>query len=233
MEEMTVSPCRRVASSLACLAGLLGCQPGLASGGGQVAGEWAPSPVTAEDVKAMVENSPFTRPLNLSDSLILTGIASLGGELVATLLDKNSKETYVVTGQPNAQGWKMVGVQGNSGDLDKVTAKISVPGGEVVAVRFDEKQLKPGEAKPAAGQAPGPGDWRGPRPPGQERGRYAYGFSPEIREKFAKLNEEQRRSLFEKMKELGAKSKEMPREEIRRRMGELFNRELEQAEKSR
>lgn len=219
---------RPSAGSRAVVGGLVSLLAGMCSGWAQGPAAWAPNPVTPEDVKPIVENSPFTRPLNLSDSLILTGIASIADSKVVTLLDKNSKETYVVTDQPNAQGWKMMGVQGDASDLEKVTAKISVPGGEVVAVRFDEKQLKPGEAKPAAGQAPGPGE-RGPGDRGPD-GRH--GPPPEVREKFAKLSEEQRHKLFERFREYGQKHPELSREEMRQRMGEMLDREVEKAEKS-
>lgn len=222
---------RRLVWSGAFLVVLVGHHVLFAGAGAQNAAPWAPSPVTQEDVKPIVENSPFTRPLNLSDSLILTGIASIADEKVVTLLDKNSKETYVVTGQPNAQGWKMIGVQGNSGDLEKVTAKISVPGGEVVAVRFDEKQLKPGEGKPAAGQTPGHGEGHGPGPGGPE-GRHGFGPPPEVREKFAKLSEDQRRKLFERFRDFGARHPEMSREDLRKHMGEQLDREVEKAEKA-
>lgn len=210
------------------LGGLFGLLAGAISGSAQGPAAWTPNPVTPDDVKAIVENSPFTRPLNLSDSLILTGIASISDQKVVTLLDKNTKETYVVTDEPNAQGWKMMGVQGESGDLEKVTAKISVPGGEVVAVRFDEKQLKPGEGKPAAGQTPGPGE-HGPGDRGPD-GRH--GPPPEVREKFAKLSEEQRHKLFERFREYGQKHPELSRDEMRQRMGEMLDREVEKAEKS-
>jgi len=187
--------------------------------------DWAPSPVTEEDVRVIRENSPFTRSLNLSDSLILTGIASLEEEVVVTLLDKNTKETYVVTGQPNAQGWKMVEVDGTSGELEKITAKIAVPGGEVVAVRFDESQLTPGESKPAAGRGPRErGDGRGPRR-GARDGRR--GPPPEVRQKFAQLSEDQRRKLFQRMAEIRAENPDLSREEMRNRMRSMLDRAVE------
>lgn len=222
---------RRVALLLACLLEIQGLLGILAAAEPGEPGDWVPSPITPDDVKAIVENSPFTRSLNLSDSLILTGIASIEKEMVVTLLDKNSKETYVVTNEPNAQGWKMMGVQGNSDDLGKVTAKIAVPGGEVVAVRFDEKQLKPGEGKPAAGRAPGP-EGRGPGPGGPPEGGHHFGPPPEVREKFAKLSDEQRQRLFEKFHEYREKHPELSRDESRKKMGEMLDHEVSKVEKA-
>ena len=117
-----------------------------------------PKPVATKDFSELMKNSPFTRSLDLSDSLILTGVAKVEGKPVATLMNKETKETYVISETPNAQGWKMVGISAGA-DLEKVTAKIALSGGEVVTVRFDEAQLKPGEAKPAAGPG-GSETWR-------------------------------------------------------------------------
>jgi hypothetical protein len=190
----------------------------------------APAPVQEADYAELKANSPFTRSLNLSDSLILTGIARVDGETIATLVDRSTKESYVVSGAANAQGWKMVGVEGDATDLEKVTARISVAGGEVVSVRFDEKQLKPGEAKPAAGPAggpPGPGD--GERRPGE-----GYrGPPPEVREKMERLTEEQRQKLFQKIGELRQKNPDMSREEMREQFGKLLDRALQDRDRER
>ena len=169
-----------------------------------------------DEFKELKSNSPFTRSLNLSDSLILTGIARIGGDTIATILDKESKETYVVSGDANPQGWRLTEVEGDQSNLEKVTAKISVNGGEVVSVRFDEKQLKPGEAKPAGGSGGGNGQGRGD-------GDRRRGPSPEFREMMGKLTEEQRSKLFEKMRELRTKNPNMTREQ----MGDIFRKTAE------
>jgi len=186
-----------------------------------------PAPVGEGDFAELKTNSPFTRSLNLSDSLILTGIAHFDGETIATLVDKSTKESYVVSGAANAQGWKMVGVDGDASDLEKLTAKISVAGGEVVSVRFDEKQLKPGEAKPAAGPAGGP-----PGPGGEPRPGEGYrGPSPEVREKMERLTEEQRQKLFQKIGEMRQKKPDMSRDEMREQFGKLLDRALQDRER--
>lgn len=172
-----------------------------------------PRPITEDDFQALRSSSPFTRSLNLSDSLILTGIAKIGDETIATILDKNSKESYVVGADANAQGWRMVEVDGDRNDLEKVTARISVAGGEVVSIRFDENQLKPGEGKPAAGSGGGKGGGDG-RGDGDRR----RGPPSDIREKMSKLSEEQRGKLFTKMREMREKNPDMTREQ----MGEKF-----------
>lgn len=187
---------------------------------------YIPAAVAETDFGALNEQSPFTCALNLSDSLILTGIAMVDEERVATLMNKETKETFVVSSQSNAQGWKMVDLKEDS-DLEKVAAKVSVSGGEVVTVRYAEWQLKPGEARPGAG----PGQDGNRRSFGDKGGdgdrRRGFGPPPEFREKMEKLSEDQRSKLFQKMGELREKNPDMPREERGKVMMEMMDRMLE------
>lgn len=183
----------------------------------------APAPVSPEDFVALKGQSPFLRSLNLSDLLILTGIAEVGGERVATVMNKETKQTYVVSNQTNSQGWRMVEVKAD-GELETVAAKIAIEGGEVVTVRYAELPLKPGEAKPA----PGPSTETNGGPTAiiaaARRNGFRRGGPPsEIREKMGRLSEEQRRELFNKMREVRENNPFMSREES----GKLFNESLE------
>ena len=178
-----------------------------------------PAKVSEGNFNLLLENSPFTRSLNSSDLLILTGIADVNGKPVATLMNKETKETYVVSEQPNLQGWKMVEIARND-DLERVSAKIAIAGGEVVTVRYDEWSLKPGEARPASGgnsniaeRRPGPGSGDGRR----------RGGDPEIREKMMKLSEDQRNRLFSSMREKMEKNPNMSSDERR----EMFRKTLD------
>lgn len=185
-----------------------------------------PETVAPAHFNLLVTQSPFTRSLNLSDSLILTGIATMDGKKVATLMNKETKETYVVSEQPNAQVWKMVEVAGDEA-LDRVSAKISVEGGEVVTVRYSDWALKPGEAKPATG---GGGEIReGERRGfGRGEGRPPFGGpSPEMRSRIEALPEAQRQKLFDHMMKLRMEKPDMSWEE----RGQEFQRTLEKMEK--
>jgi hypothetical protein len=201
-----------------------------------------PEAVGPEDFAPLKAQSPFLRSLNLSDSLVLTGFADVEGERVASILNKETKETYVVSSQMNSQGWKMVELKTDD-DLEKVSAKVSIDGGEVVTVRYAEVTLKPGEAKPAAGPSTEPpggptaifssrrrgfGGPGGPGGPGGE-GRPSFGPPPEVREKMERLSEDQRRQLFDRMRELREKNPEMSWEE----RGKMFNEALERMSSQR
>jgi len=182
-----------------------------------------PVAITTVHFRELMENSPFTRSLNLSDSLILTGVARFDGKPIATLMDRETKQTYVISDVPNPQGWKMVDISSGA-DLETVMAKISVAGGEVVTVRFDENRLKPGEAKPAAG--PG-GDRRrgGPREGETEEERAArHKRHEEFRAKYDKLTDDQKdkmRKIIEKKRE---ENPNMSREDFGNTMREAMER---------
>jgi hypothetical protein len=182
-----------------------------------------PRAIGGADFREFMENSPFTRALNLSDSLILTGVARMDGKTVATLMNMETKETYVISDVPNPQGWKMVEITGK-GDLETVTAKISVAGGEVVTVRFDENRIKPGEARPASGTGsgsvrPGGGSSSGETDE-ERRKRYA-----EIREKMGKMSEDQKDKMRKIMEKRMQENPNMSREE----RGQVFREAMEKA----
>lgn len=194
-----------------------------------------PAAVTERDFDALKTNSPFLRSLDLSQSLILTGIARIEGELYATLLDRETKETHVVSKAANPQGWRMVAVAGDQQDLETVTAQIAMANGEVFAVRFDEHQLKPGEAKPGAG----PGSLGSPPQRGPD-GRSVYasfregisgdGFRgpppPEMVAKLEKLDERTRDRLIEGIRKFRDKNPNVSSEDRQRLFTRMVDDEL-------
>jgi hypothetical protein len=113
-----------------------------------------PQPVSPEDLTALITSSPFTRTLNLSDSLVLTGIAHYQGGEVVTLMNRETKETYVVTKEPNSLGWRLAETSQNP-QLARTQAKIMI-GSEVITVRYDDDQLTP-ELMKKGGFKPGGG----------------------------------------------------------------------------
>src|SRR5262245_25989030 len=69
-----------------------------------------PQPFKNDAFETLMSNSPFTRTLGVSDSVILTGIAHFDNEVYATLLDTKTMESQVVSKTPNFHGWQLVGV---------------------------------------------------------------------------------------------------------------------------
>lgn len=70
-----------------------------------------PQPLDAGFVTSLVSQSPFTRSVNLEQTLQLTGVAYINGRPVATVLNKQTKERVLLTEEPNAQGWRLLAVE--------------------------------------------------------------------------------------------------------------------------
>ncbi len=142
-----------------------------------------PQPLTAEHFRELKASSPFTRVLDLSESLMLTGVARLNGKPMATLMDRQSKETFVISEVPNPKGWKLIEITGGgAADLETVSATISVSG-EMVSVRYDGRQLNPSESTP---EGAGGADHR---PPSTEAEKKAFGQM--VYKKWTALDKEQ------------------------------------------
>ena len=182
-----------------------------------------PRSLNHSDFEALRTHSPFTRSLSLSDSILLTGVAEIDGSQVATLFDKESRVSYVVSETPNAQGWKMVGIDRNQ-ELDQVSATISVDGGEIVTVRFSEGQLQPGEGKPAATAVPSTprGEDRRSLPTDEERRK----FGEWLKKRMSNFSDQQKRKAGEIMQE---KMKANPQMSDRQK-GEVFVQILDYVE---
>ena len=100
-----------------------------------------PQAVTDEHFQALLEHSPFTRTINLSDTLVLTGVAQMDGKPVATILDTEIGLSVAVSESPNDRGWKMIELA-RADDLEFAVASISLESGEVFRVRYDKERIK-------------------------------------------------------------------------------------------
>jgi hypothetical protein len=189
-----------------------------------------PEPVTAANFEALITNSPFLRSLDLTDTFILTGIAHIEGDLFVTLFQPGTRETRIVSGAANPQGMRLVGVTGDQSDLESVTARISMASGEVFSVRFDERQLKPGEGKPSTGSGGGGSDRSSSSGPPQRdyrEGISGDGFRgappPELVKKLSKLNSDTRDRLIREIGELRDKGVSSEERQV------IFNRMVDRA----
>lgn len=137
--NLSIGPCLFLGGALVASGGLASTSE---TGG---AGVDTPSAVVESDYAALFRESPFRRPLDLSESMVLTGLARVGEEMVATLRERETKKTLVVSGDADAneKGWRIVGIEGDPADLASVVATISHLGEEEFTVRFDRGQLEP------------------------------------------------------------------------------------------
>ncbi|MEM9283491.1 MAG: hypothetical protein AAGA96_16835 [Verrucomicrobiota bacterium] len=107
--------------------------------GGSRPSEYLPSGLTPENFGALQENSPFLRTINLSGSMILTGLARIENRAVASLVDVETNTSYMVTeGEISSDGWQLMEVTGDSTDVESLTARVRVSGGEVISIRYQE-----------------------------------------------------------------------------------------------
>jgi hypothetical protein len=173
---------------------MAGCAAALPSPHGRAADQKSadpdlPQPVSKDAAKTLLESPPFTRMLDLSDTLKLTGIAYVQGKPVATIVNKVTKQSYLVTAEPNAQGWRLAGVS-TSPQLRQSEVKIEV-GGEIVAIRYSETQVAPSKKSSMPSRIPTPEEFTGH----DEKGTYVRGvpyLSDEDRERFRKIPRETR-----------------------------------------
>lgn len=100
-----------------------------------------PQPLDLSIAATLIEKSPFTRALNLSEKLQLTGIAYVQGKPVATLMDRETKKNYLVSEEPNALGWKLAEATASTA-LKLTRVKLQV-GNEVVTIHYGDAQIAP------------------------------------------------------------------------------------------
>ncbi|MDZ4288368.1 MAG: hypothetical protein U0984_10440 [Prosthecobacter sp.] len=101
-----------------------------------------PQPLDLGFAESLVAQSPFSRSVNLEESLQLTGIAYVNGRPVATVLNKATKERIVVSEEPNAQGWTLTEAIAGA-DLSNSEVSIMV-GPEIVTMHYNNSQIEPG-----------------------------------------------------------------------------------------
>jgi hypothetical protein len=156
-----------------------------------------PQPFDPNTLAAIVENSPFTRIVSISDSLVLTGMAYVDGKPVVTIFDKEAKQSIVVSDEPNLKGWKLVGAR-PSEKIDYAQAQISI-GGETFSIRhtsLSKDDLRPDkrEKGPPGGPPPPPGG-------GERFSRSNRGPSEEDRKKYESLSDKAKEKFRDELRQ--------------------------------
>lgn len=148
-----------------------------------------PQPFDSNSLAAVATNSPFTRMVSISDNLVLTGIAYINGKPVATIFNKETKESHIVSNEPNFQGWVLNEAQ-PAPDITRSRAVLTI-GGEQVKVSYasvsaedmkgDRKRDKAERSSDSGGGERFKGNSRGPSE--EDRKRYE-SLSEKARDKF-------------------------------------------------
>ena len=100
-----------------------------------------PASVTAANYPNLLERPPFRRVLTLSQTLVLSGVATLPAGKVVTVWDRASGRSFIVSENVNPQGWKLIELT-ESTDLRSVSAIIAA-GDQKLTLRFDPERLTP------------------------------------------------------------------------------------------
>ncbi|MDF1825569.1 MAG: hypothetical protein P1U68_13060 [Verrucomicrobiales bacterium] len=164
-----------------------------------------PNPAEESDFDSLKRASPFVRVLDPSETYVLRGVAEVEDVSVATLLDRRTEKTLVVTrDEVNDAGIQLVEIS-SGGPLDAVKATVSFAG-EEVELGYDVTQFV---AAPRSASNAGKGKGRG-KGGGDGRRR---GPSPEEVERYKALGPEKQKVFQQYIREVVEKYPDMPREE--------------------
>ncbi len=93
-----------------------------------------------------LSQSPFTRSVNLENTLQLTGVAYINGHPVATVLNKQTKQSLLVTEQPNELGWRLLAAEPGTDPSNTQIAMMVGP--ETVTMHYHGQEMN----APSAGK---------------------------------------------------------------------------------
>lgn len=182
-----------------------------------------PQPFDPGTLTAVSTSSPFTRMVNMSDNLVLTSISYINGKPVATIFNKETKESFIVSNEPNFQGW-VLNEALPAPDITRSRAVVTI-GGEQVKVSYaaiTAADMKGGK-KPEKSS--------GDRPPSGGDGfrREGRGPSDEDRKKYESLSDKAKEKFRDMMRSKFSdeKFRNAPEEERRN----LIRKEFERIEK--
>lgn len=182
-----------------------------------------PQPFDPGSLAPVITSSPFTRMVNMSDNLVLTGIAYIDGKPVATVFNTETKESHIVGTEPNFQGWTLQEAQ-PAPDVTRSQARISI-GGEVVSIRYASLTSKDmrgdGRSERSSSDRGGPS---GDRFRGSSRGP-----SEEDRKRYESLSEKSREKFRDMMRSKFSDEKFRNAPEAERR--EIIRKEFDRIEK--
>jgi hypothetical protein len=144
-----------------------------------------PQPFDEASLGPIIQNSPFTRIVSISDSLVLTGMAYVNGKPVVTIFDKNEKQSLVVSEEPNLKGWKLMEAMPSS-NIARAQAKIAI-GGETFSIRhsvLDKNDLTKGKSDKGSHGDSGDRLSRSNRGPSEEDKKKYESLSDKAKDKF-------------------------------------------------
>lgn len=93
-----------------------------------------PQPLDTSSITSVVHQSPFNRVVSFEGTYSLTGVAWVDGKPLATILNTETKKRFVVSTEPNAEGWRLASA--NLTTDPKYSSVKLIVGGEEVSLRY-------------------------------------------------------------------------------------------------
>lgn len=185
-----------------------------------------PQPFDPSALAAVTTSSPFTRMVNMSDNLVLTGIAYIDGKPVATIFNRETKESHIVSAEPNFQGW-VLNEALPAPDITRSRAVITI-GGEKVKLNYAAITAEDMKKKEKSGDRSERSD-RGPSSGGERFRGEGRGPSEEDRRRYESLSDKAKEKVREvfRSKFSDEKFRNAPEEERRN----IIRKEVERIEK--
>lgn len=141
-----------------------------------------PDPVEGDDFSAIKNGSPFVRVLDPGEKYVLRAVAAFDDIQIATLQDRQTKETFLVTPEEvSEEGLQLVEVVPGE-DLEGVAVKITFAGQEV-EFKYETSQLFPRGVSPGSSGG------------GDKKDEKRKGPSKEDIARYKSLSDEQRNKL--------------------------------------
>lgn len=152
------------------------------------------------------KSSPFTRTLDWSTTLKLTGVAYVDGQPVATIYHTKTKKRYLLDSTPNEFGWRVAEVTPSS-EIEAVQVQI-IADSETITIGYSEAELTPGKSKLLPQGIPTRKEYIGRDAKGEfvrvwpylsnaDRAKYlSRSVSPQLRSKFTSTVHDQRDRLL-------------------------------------
>lgn len=100
-----------------------------------------PGSVEQDPFEELLAHSPFTRTVQVANTLVLTGTAEIDGQLSITTLDTETGFSGVISTTPNEDGWHLVEIT-DTADLTRAVATISRGAGVVARIQYSEERIK-------------------------------------------------------------------------------------------
>jgi hypothetical protein len=165
-----------------------------------------PQPLGGDTFDALKKNSPFTRSIDWSKALELTGIAYLNGQPVIMVVNTETEKRHLIDTTPNEMGSRLAAVNPDS-LLEQAEVELIV-GDETIALGYREDQTAPGKTITLPQGIPTREEYIGHDAKGPfvrvwpylsdaDRAKYkSRGVSPQLRAKFTSAVHDQRVRLL-------------------------------------